>query len=201
MTPLRLWDRGGTRRLAAVDAYRFPSGVRQRFALTHPGLSYEHLDAVEAATRQWFRLLARQPRAKLVMPSRAAGDYCREFRLHTGEYGTFCTQVTGRLQQDEPATDKGARLYATFRLAQQDEHLESHRLPLLFRVDRDVAIPDARRYLADCGGYEHCYEESDVLCLRHLSGVPRTRRGGWNHPGAPGVGGGTFSCGGGCGGS
>src|SRR3712207_4117674 len=103
MTSLRLWDRGGTRRLAAVDDYRFPSGVRQRFLFTHPALSHDTIDAVGAAVRQWFRLIARQPRAKLTMPSIAAGVYWREFRLDTTAYGTFCAQVAGRPLQDEPA--------------------------------------------------------------------------------------------------
>ena len=116
MTTLRLWDRGGARRLAGVDAYSFPTAVRQRFALSHPGLDRAHLEAVEAAIRQWFRLSARQPRAKLAMPSAAAGDYWREFRLHTTEYGTFCAQTAGRLLQDGAADDRGARLSTTFRL-------------------------------------------------------------------------------------
>jgi hypothetical protein len=185
--------------LATVDGYRFPTGVRQRFALTHPGLTHQHLDAVEAATRQWFRLAARQPRAKLTMPSVATGDYWREFRLHEREYGEFCDRAAGHPVRDEPAPDKGARLYATFRLAQQDEHLESHRLPLLFRVDRELAITGARRYLADCGGYDQCYEETDVLCLQHVAGVQR-RRSRWSRPGGPAAGGGPAGCGAGCGG-
>jgi hypothetical protein len=206
MTSSRLWDRRATRRLAAVDGYVFPSSVRQRFAFTHPDLSRENLDAVEAAVRQWFRLAARQPRAKLTMPSVLAGDYWREFRLDTAAYGTFCAQVVGRPVQDDPADDRGVRLVTTFRLAQQDEGTASHELPRLFRVDRDLAISGARRYLADCGGYEHCYDnEVDVICLRHLAGPPRRRRGGtWNHLGAPGTatygGDSGFGCGGGCGG-
>jgi hypothetical protein len=199
MTSLRLWDRG-TRRLAAVDGYRFPSGVRQRFAFTHPGLTHEHHDTVEAAVRQWFRLVARQPRAKLTMPSTVTGDYWREFRSHDREYGEFCHQVAGHLVPDQPAKDKGAGLCTAFRLAQQDEHLESHRLPLLFRVDRELAVTGARRYVADCGGHDRCYDESDALCLRHVGGVQRGRRGTWNHPGAPPVGGGASGCGMGCGG-
>ena len=194
----RPWDRGGTRRLAAADGYVFPTGVRQRFAFTHPGLSREDLQAVEAAVRQWFRLAARQPRAKLAMPSVVAGDYWREFRLDTTSYDTFCGQVTGRPLRDDAGDDRGTRLVTTFRLAQHDEGTASYELPRLFRVDRDLAISGARRYLADCGGYEHCYDdEVDVVCLRHLAGSPKRRRGNWRHPGAPG--GAMSGAGGGCG--
>ncbi len=199
MTTLRWWDHRGARRLATVDGYRFPTGVRRRFAFSHPGLTDAHIDAVEAATRQWFRLIARQPRAKLAMPSTVTGDYWREFCLHTREYGEFCDQAAGRLVQDRPPKDTGAQLYTTFRLAQRDEGLESHRLPLLFRVDRELAVTSARRYLADCGGYDRCYEESDVICLRHVAGVQDRRRRTWNHPGAPGAVHGGGGCGVGCG--
>ena len=210
MTSLRLWDRGGIRRLAAVDGYRFPSGVRHRFSVGHPALGHHDIDAVEAATRQWFRLAARQPRAKLAMPSTVAGDYWREFCRSTREYATFCAQTAGHLVRDDPGTDRGARLVTTFRLAQQDEELAAHQLPLLFRIDRDLAISGARRYLAGCGGADRCYDdEADVICLQHLADVRRNRRrgGNWHHPGAPGGavsgggGGCGIGCGGGCGGS
>ena len=208
MTSLRLWDRGGTRRLATVDGYRFPSGVRHRFSVTHPELSHENIATVEAATRQWFRLAARQPKAKLAMPSIVVGDYCREFSRDTTAYGAFCTEAAGRLLTDDPGGDLGVRLVTTLRLAQEDEGLASHQLPLLFRIDRDLVVAGARRYLADCGGADRCYDdEAGVICLQHLAGIRNRRRGAnWNHPGAPGTAmGGTGSgcgmgCGGGCGG-
>jgi hypothetical protein len=207
MTSLRLWDRGGTRRLAALDAYQFPSSLRQRVLFQHAGLTGDTITAVEGAARQWFRLAARHPRAKLCMPSVVVGDYWREFRLYPREYAEFCDQAVGRLLQDDTTADttadRGMRLHTTFRLAQQDEQLESHRLPTLFRVDHDLAITGARRYLADCGGHDQCYDQTDMLCLRHLVDVPRGRRSKWSHPGAPGAAGGFgggcgMGCGGGC---
>jgi hypothetical protein len=53
------------RRVLAVDAYEFPSSVRQRLRRTHPDLDTEGLALIEAATRQWFRILARRPTARL----------------------------------------------------------------------------------------------------------------------------------------
>ena len=55
------------RRLAAVDAYEFPSSVRLRVCLKHPDLRTESTALVETALRQWFRLLARRSSARLSM--------------------------------------------------------------------------------------------------------------------------------------
>ncbi|GAA3940974.1 hypothetical protein [Actinoplanes auranticolor] len=166
-------------RVSAVDAYEFPSGVRQRFALQHGELSGDALRSVEAAARQWFRLAARHPKARLAMPSVIVDEFCREFLLHTREYADFCAAAFGR-----PALSAGSRpgeLAATFRYAQEDEPREAGLLPALFRVDREVAVAGGRHYLADCGGRGTCYELKGTVCLQHLGGVGRALTGGrWN---------------------
>jgi hypothetical protein len=210
MTSLRLWDRGSARRLAAVDAYQFPSSVRQRFAFVHPDLTPENVRKVEDATRQWFRLAARHPRAKLAMPSVAADAMWHELALHTHEYQEFCARAIGHVLHHVPessmsiqaaSANRVKNLQHTFRLAQEDEGCAAHVLPLLFRVDRETGARGGRRYLADCGGRGECFEVVDALCLAHLSGVGKAKRGGWNHPGGPMGGGDGGGCGGGgCGG-
>jgi hypothetical protein len=76
------------RRLAAVDAYEFPSSVGQRVRLKHPDLQMEDTALVETALRQWFRVLARRPSARLSMPSMLVDDMWHEF---------LCTPVITRL--------------------------------------------------------------------------------------------------------
>ncbi|HET6530030.1 MAG TPA: hypothetical protein VFH03_05370 [Actinoplanes sp.] len=195
---LRLPDRGRSRRLTAVDAYQFPASVRQRFTFEHPDLTPDQVRTVEDGTRQWFRLAARHPRVKLSMPSVAVDALWHEMVLHTRDYQEFCDQVLGRFLHHEPessmsteaaAAQRAQRLQDTFRLAQQDEGCAAHVLPLLFRVDREVAIRGGRRYLADCGGRGQCFEVADALCLTHLTGLGKRTRGMWKGPGAatPGV--------------
>ena len=185
MIPIRRWDRGGVRRLAAVDAYQFPASVRQRFALVHPGLTSAHIALVQDAARQWFRLAARHPRVRLSMPSVAADHLWHEFVLHTREYAQFCDAALGRFLHHVPETaptsgdavaNQGRALQTTFRLAQEDEGIERTRLPLLFRVDRETGIPGGRRYLADCGGRGICYELPGAVCLKHVGGVETVSR-------------------------
>jgi len=65
MTWIRVRGRATAQRLTAVDAYGFPGSVRQRFAFEHETLSDADLALVESGARQWFRLAAQHPRAKL----------------------------------------------------------------------------------------------------------------------------------------
>jgi len=186
MTRPRLRSRATTRRLAYIDAYPFPTSVRLRFAAQHESLSTDNLDTVQAGTRQWFRLAARHPKAKLSMPSILVDDMWHELVLHTRDYAEFCEAAIGRflhhtpesaMNADAAAANGTAGLALTYRLAQQDEGGEpGGRLPLLFRVDRELGISGGRRYLADCGGRGECHELPGVLCLQHIDGPGRRHR-------------------------
>jgi len=170
------------RRVAAVDAYQFPSSVRQRFALVHHTFTLEQIATVEAATRQWFRLAARRPKAALSMPSVIVDDLWHEMVLHTRDYAAFCDAALGRFLHHVPesamtgpdaAANRGKTLRATFELAQQDEKCGPTGLPVLFRVDRDLAVEGGRHYLADCGGRGQCHSVPGVVCLQHVRGNGR----------------------------
>jgi hypothetical protein len=180
MATLRVWDRGIARRLAAVEAFGFPSGARQRFGFAHPGVRTDGIRTVEAATRQWFRLAARNPGAKLAMPSLAVDAMWHEVTLHTREYDAFCAAAFGRPLHHIPASavrpeSIAAGLSATYRLAGEDEPSAGPRLPLLFRVDRELAITGGHRYIADCGGRAECYPVPGARCLRHIAGPQKSR--------------------------
>jgi hypothetical protein len=204
------WNRQRDR-VAAVDAYQFPSSVRQRFSYGHGSLTAADITTVEAATRQWFRLAARNPKAKLSMPSVIVDDLWHELVLHTRDYAEFCDVALGRFLHHMPesamsAADAAAMgkstLQNTLKLAQQDEGIAATALPLLFTVDRDLGIEGGRRYLADCGGRGQCHELPGALCVRHLTGTGRGPRSGWKDRGQPPIdpslaGGGGGGCGGG----
>jgi hypothetical protein len=219
MTRMQLWDRAGARRVAVVDGYRFPSSVRQRFGIEHGSLSGDDISTVEAATRQWFRLAARNPKARLAMPSVVVDDLWHEFVLHTREYAEFCDAALGRFLHHTPETamspagaagNRRGTLAATFRLAEQDEGVQRPGLPLLFRVDREVAVEGGHRYLADCGGRGICYELQGMVCLQHLAGPENLKRrfnpgrrpdSSHGFPAGNTCGGGNGCGGGGCGGN
>jgi hypothetical protein len=193
VTGTRFWDGGRLRRIAVVDAFEFSSGVRMRFAGRHRGLGIDDIRTVEAATRQWFRLNARHPRAKLSMPSVVVDDLWLELVRQDREYATFCRAAFGRLLHHGPESavrspappNRTAALVATFHLARRDEGCGGQRLPLLFRVDKELAVDGGRHYLADCGGRGQCYELHGTWCLQHLQGVGKRPRGGPNRGGDP----------------
>jgi hypothetical protein len=133
--------------------------------------------------------------------------------LHTRDYAAFCEAALGRFLHHVPesamspaaaAANRYTALLTAFHLAQQDEGCQPKQLPLLFRIDQDLAVPNGRRYLADCGGRGECYEVRGTLCLQHLQGFGKSMRGDWNPNGWPNTGiptqGSGCGIGGGCGG-
>jgi hypothetical protein len=170
---------------------QFPRSVRQRFAHQHPQLADDDLTLVEAAARQWFRLAARHPVAKLSMASVLVDDFWRELLRHTRDYATFCDAAFGRfLPHDADSAVSAAnatanrttRLRHTLNLARQDEGCGPRGIPLLFRVDRQLGL-DGAGYVADCGGHGECYEVSGTVCLQHLIGLGKQTNPGLPRPG------------------
>jgi hypothetical protein len=189
---------GSKSRVALVDALMFPAGVR--YALSD--LTFEQISTAETAARQWFRLAARHPKATMSMPSVAVDKLWLAFSRHEREYGEFCRSAVGRAY---PYTSQRGALAATYRFAREDE--PGDRLPLLFRLDKELVVTGGRSYIADCGGRGQCFDVKDAICLQHLTGVGRaTKRNGMTGPGASADGltygaGGGAGCGGGCGGT
>ena len=150
------------------------------------------------------------------MPSVIVDDLWHEWVLHTREYAALCEAAFGRFLHHVPDSatstpaavrSRDAALLTTLQLARADEGGKANRLPLLFRVDQELAAPGGRRYLVDCGGRGECYEVRGTLCLEHLQGFGKPTRGdrdskGWPATGMPTAGGGCGAggCGGGCGG-
>ena len=67
---------------------------------------------------------------------------------------------------------------------------EKAALPVIFRVDQEAGVPDARRYLADCGGRGQCFDVPGAVCLQHVGGPGRATRGDFKgSPGPLGMGG------------
>ncbi|MCG5470045.1 hypothetical protein LADH09A_003986 [Micromonospora sp. LAH09] len=206
-----------SRRLRAVSELQFPASGRQQLRNRHLHLSDDDIVLVETATRQWFRIIARQPNAKLSVPSVAVDDLWQALTRHAQDYATFCDAAFGRPLPHQPraatsadttTTDRSA-LLATLKHGRRDEDCGPTGLPLLFRVDQEVRVQEGNRYLADCGGRGECFPVSERVCLQHLAGPgKRARSGGIRGDlpfndgrhgyagGAGGSGGGEFSGGG-----
>jgi hypothetical protein len=172
-------------RIAAVDDSQFPASGRLRVGNQHPHLSGDDIHLVEAATRQWFRLVARHPRAKLSMPSMVVDDLWQDMTRHARDYAAFCDVAFGHLLHHQPgpamASDTAnanhiSSLLATLSYARRDEGCSPTALPLLFRVDKILSIRDGNCYLANCGGRGECFRAPGLICLQHLGGLGKRRR-------------------------
>jgi hypothetical protein len=157
-----------SRRLAAVDTFVFPAGVR--FALSD--LDAAQIAAAETAARQWFRLAARHPKTTMSMPS-AVDRLWQALSRHEREYREFTTAVVGR---DFPYSAATGALAATYRFARADE---PGGMPLLFRIDKQLGVTGGRHYIEDCGGRGECFPVRGATCLQHLTGVGRATKWGF----------------------
>jgi hypothetical protein len=187
MVLMRFGNGRAGRRIQVIDGYSFPAGVRHHLGLRHPDLSHDGIRQAEAAARQWFRLVARHPRARLWMPSVVVDDLWHELARHEREYAALCDAAFGRQLPHQPRTstgeagggDRAVALLTTLGLARRDGGDGPDALPLLFRVDHELGARHGNRYLVDCGGRGECFQAPRMECLRHLrgSGKPRGPRG------------------------
>jgi hypothetical protein len=167
-------------RVAVIDGYQFPEAVADRFRREHPELHPEETGLVEAAARQWFRLIAREPKRSLALPSRAVSDLWLAFLHAEGSYRHFCTEALGVFLPHLPPPSGpgegvagGPSLLRTLESALRDEPDPPQGLPWLFRVDGKTQILNARRYILTCGGGPECYPVAGSICLHHLAGSDR----------------------------
>jgi hypothetical protein len=182
-----VWRLGGGRdtaaRVAAVDQYRFPDALAERFRHEHPEMHPEDTALVEAGARQWFRLLVREPKRGFALPSRAVSDWWLSFLHAEAAYEHFCRDaLRGFVPYHPPPSGPGEGvadgpgLVRTLESARRDEPDPPQALPWLFRVDARVQILNARRYIAACGGGPECYSVPGSVCLHHLAGFEQPLR-------------------------
>jgi len=161
-----------------VERHAFPEAAVNRFRREHPEVHPEDTALVEAAARQWFRLLVPDPKAALALPSRAVSDFWLALLYAEDSYRLFCQDAFGGFVPHRPPPSGPGEdvadapgLMRTLRLAAQDEPDAPNGLPSVFRVDNTIGVLNARRYLRDCGGGPECYPVAGAVCLRHLPGL------------------------------
>lgn len=182
-------------RVDFVDACALSSSVTNRYLASYPDLTDRQLDRLVAATRQWCRLLARAPRAKIAMPSAAVGELWAEMVAESPFFAGFCAAAFGRMPRPKPvppaapggAVQRSPALRKTYLLASADEGLRREGLPLLFRVDWMLDRLDGLAYVPNCGQVRYCVAPEGTTCLRHVARPPRSRVSHWGGPAAGGT--------------
>lgn len=148
------------RREAYIQHYRWPPGLLERFAEKHPALTPVQRQQVERGLRQFFIVHLHSGCDYVSMPSRVVDDLWHEFILYTREYRDFCRRAFGKFLHHLPSAAlspvrrrSNVGLRRTWWWACQDESINPRkpdRLPLLFAIDHQLAIPKGFYYVPDC---------------------------------------------------
>ena len=218
------------RRLAAIANYDFPPSVLRGVLRRWPQLSRAQGQRVLEGLRQYLEICARARLRTVAMPSVAVDEAWHGFILSTHHYEQFCRAAFGIYLHHAPDADMPNGMAGTvgmrrcWRIAcaiERIDPLHPARLPLVFALDAELAIPEGRTFQLDCSRAPATAPgttgtPSTSPCATHLgcssdSGGGCSSGSAWScagHAASDGGGGGSDSgsdgggsgCGGGCGG-
>lgn len=156
------------RRETYINNFEFPETIRLKLAEKYPHLNEQDIDKVIKGLREYFLICHSAGRKMVSMPSQATDVAWHEFILFTKQYEQFCQTALGRFLHHTPAeamtkpTQAQQGIKTAWRLACARENIKSKspsRLPLLFALDAELAIPDGFNYALDCKkttGNDYC---------------------------------------------
>jgi hypothetical protein len=156
-----------------IDEFVFPPGSRARVRDRYPRLTEAQLDQVFEALREYFHLCRKAGRRMLATPSQVVDAAWHEFILFTRNDQYFCRPALGRFLHHTPAeamrtpTAAGDGLKRTWTLACGRAGMDPAKaavLPLLFAIDRQLAITDGFHYELDCTRALVAAQGSAVYC-------------------------------------
>jgi hypothetical protein len=154
---LATWARWQRER--AIRERALPQFLKRKLREQHPQLDGRDCDLVERGFRQFFIACLRSDKKFVAMPSRAVDTFWHEFILHTRAYADWCELTLGRFLHHTPAEAMGARatdndgLRRAWFWSCREESINPRkpsRLPLLFALDRKLAIAGGFVYVTDC---------------------------------------------------
>jgi hypothetical protein len=154
---IRAWE--ASRRRQFIREANLPRFLAGKLREKYPHLTSNEADLVLRGLRQFFMTYLRSNRQFVAMPSQVVDAAWHEFILHTRAYASWCDVAFGKLLHHSPAAvlgKSGARndgLRRTWYWACKEESIDPRspsRLPLLFALDKKLAIPGGFTYVPDC---------------------------------------------------
>lgn len=148
------------RRRAFIETFDWPPGLLDKLAKHQPHLSASERQRTGEGLKQFFCTYLESGFQPVAMPSQVADDLWHEFILYTRAYEQFCNRAFGRflhhtpaavLRPDQKADNAGLRRvwWHACRIEGIDPKTPA-KLPMLFALDGDLAIPNGYRYHPDC---------------------------------------------------
>lgn len=152
------------RRSEFIRDYQFPPGLYEKLRERHPQLSLKECQLVGNALRHFFLAYLKSGKRFVGMPSQVVDDLWHEFILYTRDYAYFCRHAFAGFLHHTPAAgfkesekdDQGLR--RVWFQACREEHInpyEPARLPLLFAIDRKLAISGGFVYVLNAASNEN----------------------------------------------
>lgn len=171
-TALRLWQlRVARLREQHIRTFAFPKGIFAKVIATYPHLSQRDMELVSHGLRQFFLAYLRSGRRHVAMPSQVADALWHEFILYTRHYQAFTQQAFGGFLHHTPAVVLSSKsrhnegLRRCWRHVCLEENIHPRtpsRLPLLFALDKKLAIANGFHYVADCSGVARAAESGST---------------------------------------
>lgn len=150
------------KRAAYINNYAFATSLRGKLAFKYPHLDSDQLDQVFQGLRQFFLVCLA---AKVVnggvtvgMPSKVVDELWHHFILMSREYSAFCEQAFGKYLHHTPDSEMKGGLNLPLSNTLHQLHTPSANMagatmiagvPLLFALDRSLAIEGGHQYDAD----------------------------------------------------
>ncbi|MCY7315816.1 MAG: hypothetical protein LH480_09380 [Rubrivivax sp.] len=140
-----------------------PPGLYDELRVRHPQLALKDCQIVSQALRQFFLAYLKGGLKPVSMPSQVADDLWHDFILHTRAHQIFCAGAFGRFLHHTPAAslskleDSNAGLRRCWWHCCRADNIDPSRptrLPLLFAIDKKLAIAGGFVYAADCTALE-----------------------------------------------
>ena len=156
-----------------IKNYPFHPAIREKLRRKHPNLGENELDRVFTGLRDYFYCCNLARRRIVSMPSQVVDEAWHEFILFTRSYQKFCNRAFGRYLHHTPAEAMATPTLAqdgikrAWRLSCHKERINPKapdRLPLLFALDHDLAIPGGFVYSLACVPGDQHYCASHIGC-------------------------------------
>ena len=171
----RLFKRSAyNRRRKYIDSYIFPSSISAKILEVYPHLTTHQANEVMKGLSEYFHICNMAGQKFVSMPSQVVDVAWHEFILFTLKYQNFCSKAFARFLHHTPAEAMRAPTAAqegiqrAWMLSCRRENINPNspaKLPLLFRLDDALRIPNGFVYKRDCknsGGDAHC--AGDIGC-------------------------------------
>lgn len=142
-----------------INTYRFPEKISQQLISTYPHLTTNQQKEVIKGLHDYFQVCLILGKKPIAMPSKIVDLAWHEFILFTKAYQSFCKQAFGRFLHHTPAEAMASQTMAqegvrnTWKIACKQKNINPRnpkKLPLLFAIDKKLAIKDGFHYKLNC---------------------------------------------------